>query len=400
MRIFSFLLLLLDKFESVGTLFYPPDEYSSQWDNPSDILSLLLIIGGDIVQKAITQLIEYKLRLPGQYDRRISSAPVAFPFGWVAYAFLSLLIVIGEKKLVPESDCSCSVVNCSNGFARDTKSWILGRLLRDHEDKFPLDRRPAEKGGRNESTRIGIFSLNPPIGPNRLQENNWFLVGIGGLGMVQNAFAAGVAREPGASDFHMTPYPRAATIIGTRGENDRNDDPDAEVDLGDALRELSDVNAWAMEQPVSSGSPTKNICQGKSPPMPRWLETMAIKDGLPAWLGPKVNNAVADELHSDLQPSRIGMRRHSKMEKDVRNVIVRTEGVHGALMELEKWVPTAGLAMVRIFFPGGLAYNDSSIRGNKHKKFWRRAYHTKGIRKRAEEKWRAMQGKEQSLHHV
>lgn len=51
-------------------------------------------------------------------------------------------------------------------------------------------------------------------------------------------------------------------------------------------------------------------------------------------------------------------------------------------------MPTAGLALVQIFFPAGIKYNDESIRDNVHKKFWQRAYYTKSIRKRAEEKRR------------
>lgn len=68
--------------------------------------------------------------------------------------------------------------------------------------------------------------------------------------------------------------------------------------------------------------------------------------------------------------------------------IIYAVGVHGALMELEKWVPTAGLAMMQMFFPAGLKYNDEAVRDNIHKKFWRRAYHTVSIRKRAESKRR------------
>jgi hypothetical protein len=55
------------------------------------------------------------------------------------------------------------------------------------------------------------------------------------------------------------------------------------------------------------------------------------------------------------------------------------------LIELDKWVPTAGLAMVQIFSPAGLKYADESIRDNVHKKFWQKAYHTKSVRKRAVE---------------
>src|SRR4051812_48642695 len=46
-----------------------------QYDNPSEVLSILLLIGGDIVQKAIAQLVG-----------RWRVTPAAFSFGWVSYA--------------------------------------------------------------------------------------------------------------------------------------------------------------------------------------------------------------------------------------------------------------------------------------------------------------------------
>lgn len=55
----------------------------NQWRNPSDILSVLMLLGPDIVQKAIAQT----------SGRAIT--PVAFSFGWVAYAAASLLRVFG-----------------------------------------------------------------------------------------------------------------------------------------------------------------------------------------------------------------------------------------------------------------------------------------------------------------
>ena len=63
----------------------------------------------------------------------------------------------------------------------------------------------------------------------------------------------------------------------------------------------------------------------------------------------------------------------------VHKDIVYASGVHGALMELEKWVPSAGLAMIQMFFPQGLSYNDAAIRDNVHNSFWRIAYHTQKI---------------------
>ena len=47
-----------------------------QWSNPTDIFTILLIIGGDVVQRAIAQLSGGRL------------TPVSFSFGWVRISTL------------------------------------------------------------------------------------------------------------------------------------------------------------------------------------------------------------------------------------------------------------------------------------------------------------------------
>lgn len=431
------------------------------------------------MQKAIAQLVGHRIHLYGNWGFPI--APVAFSFGWAAYGFSNLLSAVGDMRLMPASDCPSVLVNCSNAFARENKSWILGRLLRDHEIRYEVDARSKEEGGRAESIRIDIFNLPPVSSPSRdfvwwlgwailllqigiavipwalyddwgimmitlcgnflvaatcalpqwtqekwggpqltrdkvtcltrgnghlhimvfigtrgswdlerlanrtsvprqetrwislllavlwtcllisvsgLQENTWFLIGIGGIGMLQNVFAAGTPREPGASNLHMTRFSRAPTIIGRREKY--RDDIDAKVDLDEDLKELTDVSAWVSENQKTS-------------PMPQWLASMASSDGVPSWLEP-LKPVQSDEA--------------TKINNEADGIVYAV-GVHGALIELEKWVPTAGLAMAQMFFPAGLKYNDEAIRDNVHKKFWQRAYHTKSIRKRAEEKRRA-----------
>lgn len=59
---------------------------STQFSNPSDILSILLILGPDVVQRAVAQLAGRKF------------TPVAFSFGWVAYAICALLSAIGGRQ--------------------------------------------------------------------------------------------------------------------------------------------------------------------------------------------------------------------------------------------------------------------------------------------------------------
>ena len=95
-----------------------------QFEHPAEILGILLIIGGDIIQKAIAQL-------AGR-----STAPVAFSFGWVSYSFGALLSIWGDGALLPQPDCVSIVVNRKSGNTKRNESWVIGRLIRDLEMKY------------------------------------------------------------------------------------------------------------------------------------------------------------------------------------------------------------------------------------------------------------------------
>ncbi|KAI1443798.1 hypothetical protein F5Y02DRAFT_428424 [Annulohypoxylon stygium] len=93
-----------------------------QWITPTDIFSVLLILGGDVIARALAQL------------AGSGFAPVTFSFGWVSYSVSALLSAMGEGKLMPlNPDCRCKVINGKNGYSRENTSWILGRLVRDYE---------------------------------------------------------------------------------------------------------------------------------------------------------------------------------------------------------------------------------------------------------------------------
>ncbi|AEO68450.1 uncharacterized protein THITE_14002, partial [Thermothielavioides terrestris NRRL 8126] len=96
----------------------------SQWRNPGDILSVLLLLGPDVIQRAIAQLA----------GRAIT--PVAFSFGWVAYAVSALLSSFGDGRLMPESETSFVVIDTNSGHSRVARNWVLGRLLRDFNDRL------------------------------------------------------------------------------------------------------------------------------------------------------------------------------------------------------------------------------------------------------------------------
>jgi len=382
-------------------------QFRNQWRNPADILSLLLLIGGDIVQKAIAQLVGYSIPSLG-----IPLVPVAFSFGWVAMGFSQLVSAVGERRLMPAPESEAFVINCANTFQRTNKSWVLERLLRDHEIIY-------RKNERNLSLRIDIFELGALRQPKRdsvwwlgwlttiaqisiaippwvlngdwgimlitlsgaalafassslpqwkeekwagrdLEKDNvlcltrgnghrhamiilgtvgspdlevyatamaspraetpiatfilaalwvclllcvsavkddaWYLVGIGGLGMLQNVYAAGKTRHPDTTGLNLRKFERMPTIIGRH--QDVTPEQDANVNLDEASQDVAALHDWVTR------------LDGHKESMPSWLNSMQ-GDGVPAWLAPLGKGVAAT-------------------------------GVHGALKELEKWVPGAG----------------------------------------------------------
>ncbi|PWY94985.1 hypothetical protein BO94DRAFT_530874, partial [Aspergillus sclerotioniger CBS 115572] len=123
------------------------DYFAAQWVNPSDIFSVLLLLGPEIVQQAVAQL-----------AGRIIT-PVAFSFGWVAYSATALLSMVGEGRLMPETDMlSTLVIRADTGHVRTTSSWVLGRMLRDLDDRY-------DEEMENEEAHVSpwqAISAHPP----------------------------------------------------------------------------------------------------------------------------------------------------------------------------------------------------------------------------------------------
>ena len=94
---------------------------SQQWVSPSDILAVLLLIGGNIIQMALAQLSGSRV------------VPVAFSFGWASYAFSALMSAVGDRKLMPSPEFASIVIDAQSGDTRPNNSWVLGRILRDME---------------------------------------------------------------------------------------------------------------------------------------------------------------------------------------------------------------------------------------------------------------------------
>ncbi|KAH8825768.1 hypothetical protein DL96DRAFT_122838 [Flagelloscypha sp. PMI_526] len=98
-------------------------QVAAQWANPSDFLSLLLLIGSDTIQKAIAQQ-------AGDY---LLPTPVVFSFGWVPYAWSAVITCVTSGTLLPSPDHPCSVIHVKTGNSRVNEHWMIGRILRDFE---------------------------------------------------------------------------------------------------------------------------------------------------------------------------------------------------------------------------------------------------------------------------
>jgi hypothetical protein len=98
-----------------------PPMFRQQMKNPSETFSLLLIIGGEVVQKAIAQGAGLRINC------------VCFSFGWVAYAFSAMLSAFGDGRMMPDPDYPATVINPKSYTRKFNSSWVISRLIRDLE---------------------------------------------------------------------------------------------------------------------------------------------------------------------------------------------------------------------------------------------------------------------------
>ena len=86
--------------------------------DPGDIFTILMIIGGDVVQVAIAQLCAGPIPF---------LTPVVFSFGWVGYVVSAMLSAVGDNRLMPNPEVDCCVINAKNGYNRSNYSWERSR---------------------------------------------------------------------------------------------------------------------------------------------------------------------------------------------------------------------------------------------------------------------------------
>ncbi|KAI0545163.1 hypothetical protein F4679DRAFT_588785 [Xylaria curta] len=150
-------------------------ELSSQFANPSDVTTVLMVIGGDVVQKALAQ------------TTGCLYTPVCFSFGWVTYAFMALVGIIGDGRLLPPPDYAVKVFNLRSGYCRENRNWIIGRIVRDMEAHMSRTE-PRPNGG----IRISVWEAQE--NPNRHTKHSYNTIHV--LGFVVTTLQLIVASIP------------------------------------------------------------------------------------------------------------------------------------------------------------------------------------------------------------
>ncbi|KAK8003337.1 oxidoreductase [Apiospora arundinis] len=172
-------------------------------------MAVLLLIGGDVIAKAIAQL-------SGTYENR-GFTPVLFSFGWVSYAFTQISNAIGNGAFYPAPDYPGVIISMTSGDKREIRSWILARLLRDCERQVDRDRRIAQKQGESGTAlHIAVYAIDGgKLTDRKVKSKRDWLWWSFMLGLLIQLILAAVPMMPTAGRQQPNFYVLLITVIGT-----------------------------------------------------------------------------------------------------------------------------------------------------------------------------------------
>ena len=364
-------------------------ELSKQWRNPSDVLSLLLIIGGDIIQTALAQMTGGAI------------VPVCFSFGWVAYAFSSVADLVGKGRLMPEPDFPCKVINLapSSGHVRENKNWMVGRILRDLET--PLDEEALcvrlfdavdELDGPNAAghTRAdyiwlgSLFTMLAQLGiaaiPCGLYDN-WSILMVTAIGTLLALITGALpqwkvekfaARTNSKKLMALTVGNGSRHIVLIKGNGKTLDFEDLASSQGPKVRRSWDKYAW-FQTGIYTGNDldNKKTVSGTKPlllrglPVDFWMTRSISVILAMCWVALLIAvSGLTQDTWYLLAVGALGMAQNAIVAAVSRTN--QTRGVHleesyelrgnkvmDVLMDLECLIPSAGKHLVSEYFPAG-----------------------------------------------
>ncbi|KAI8977733.1 hypothetical protein BD414DRAFT_377137, partial [Trametes punicea] len=345
---------------SVGPA-HPQSYFSAErtsWMSPNDTLSILMIIGGDIVQRAVAQLAG-----SGPRTRYWHFAPVAFSFGWLAYSVSTLTSTVGDGRLLPQPDCPIHVVNAKTGYRRQNASWVLGRLVRDYEKRkfksnsltiaFYRTRKDGPEAGvpsRDWVDWSGVLVILAQLGisviPGALH-GNWIILIVTVGGTVLALLASGLPqwREEKYAARKINPE-KPETVCLTRG----NGSTYAMVIISETGIRLEDLAGGRDKRRTST-----SIMSGVLAIL--WIVLLLTVEGLNggAWyllaiggLG-MVQNVVADGAERSADALGFHFEKFNPETDSISEPKVML-----TLKAAEEKRAGVGLSMLKLFFPGDL----------------------------------------------
>lgn len=405
-------------------------EFARQWRNPSDILTLLLVVDGDVVQQAIAQQFGHFVQA-GHDGPRFYLTPVAFSFGWVGYAFSSLASVIGDKALMPSApDCPSKIINCDTGYSRTNRSWLLGRILRDceleAEKTMRLDYPYLISNAIKPSLHIDVFEIRENCQPriDRVWILGWFTIfvqsmvsvvpwvrnGDWGICLVTATGSAFALLTGSLRQWNLEKWAgrrltqpgdnkvKTKMVCLTRGNGHKY-----------AMILVGRGTAWDLESMATAMS----VHMTETPYVlgilamlwsclliavsglkrNTWflvlIGAMGMVQNIYAGAARRPPGAFNMNLMPYLQrPSIVGLSfdwpnddETSDEEPTDENQHWRrplphkmVPGVRGAIREVEKLFPKAGVALMQEYFPATARYEPERYRTNAEKKFWKKAF--------------------------
>ncbi|KAM7219113.1 hypothetical protein V8F06_005551 [Rhypophila decipiens] len=120
-----------------------------QWVQPGQITTILLLVGGEVIQKAVAQMAGTREHPP--------FTPVVFSYGWVSYAFILLANAIGNTSYLPPPDYPGKIISVKSGDKREIRSWFLARLLRDLEHEIDPDGQISNHRKQKDIENIALY---------------------------------------------------------------------------------------------------------------------------------------------------------------------------------------------------------------------------------------------------
>ncbi|KAK8038598.1 hypothetical protein PG993_007009 [Apiospora rasikravindrae] len=175
------------RFEGPYSAGFTNSALAVQFSNPQGVVAVLLLIGGDVIAKAIAQL-------SGTYENR-GITPVLFSFGWVSYAFTQISNAIGNGAFYPAPDYP---------------------LLRDCEGEVDQDRGIAQRRDSSTALHIGVCVVDDSkVSYRKVKSKRDWLWWSFTLGLVIQLGLAIIPMLPTAGRPQPNFYILLITVIGT-----------------------------------------------------------------------------------------------------------------------------------------------------------------------------------------